>query len=889
MQFKRKLLLTAMLGAAMTATPVWADDDDHDDDDSGFSHQVTIIQTGDFHGHLVSRPNLRSTKGRPGQMVGGLARIKTKIRQIKERADDDDTLVIHTGDTLQGGGEAMYTRGQAMVDVVDMLGIEAYAPGNWDFVYGPARFKEFFANADGTSKRWGGLVSNLYETSTDPAAPTRPTEVSTDPTVSMVSQDANVSFAEYDSWANWYVANGKRVLPPYRIRTVNGVKLGIVGCTTSRGPQVVGSWVTQGLEFTDCSREVPKFAAEARAKGAQVVVLISEIEIGRNIRIMKDNITSNEQHVDLILNSDMHEESLKPIEITDGAGNKTWIVEAGMDGTLINEITLSVKNGVVSMAHKAHRIDDSIPPDWGVAWKVAKVRYPYNRGFDASIPCNASSPYWNPFSQSATTCLQGPLSDIVGHTEVDLHRMNYSHEDMAAVVEGSSHNLIADAIQWWADSDLSTVRGFRYGQSVAGGTPDDPGAITRNDLYHIVPLGPRVGKVSRLSANQIRNQIDNSSLAVFSSDPNTPVIPLPRYNNAAYAVGGANQNVSPGAGLPIRGLAGAPSGWGGGWLFAYGSRGQGFHVNFAPYFKPNWVYNADNTLSLTPPTNTSRARSLTAKFACKYLPPAEKVSTGCNIADTTTLYLSVITTANDGVYMPNWKANYAAGTTYTPYLLNPDGWQYLNGTPNQPNTTNTVNQHFKAGVFSIAGYWYAQSPNTINNCNNCYAAGTVPGVVRDPVTGAITANNMLIAGGLLNPDVAYVLPVNVDENGNASLDANGNPKVVTAEDGSLAWENDGNGKPKPKLAGNPIDLTAIVEKYLTHIGTVNSGNLRLHRIGMVNNDGSDTTYLSPATVPADQHGNVRLPDYSPVLGFPVMQPLCGTIDKDPTSALACLQ
>lgn len=39
------------------------------------------------------------------------------------------------------------------------------------------------------------------------------------------------------------------------------------------------------------------------------------------------------------------------------------------------------------------------------------------------------------------------------------------------------------------------------------GTHVKPGPITRNDLFHFIPIGPRVGKASRV----VPNQIDNSS------------------------------------------------------------------------------------------------------------------------------------------------------------------------------------------------------------------------------------------------------------------------------------------------------------------------------------------------------------------------------------------
>ncbi len=144
MSRKISLLACALLSISATfaATSVHAD-----------GNKVTIIHTGDFHGHLIPRANVRSDN--VGRKEGGLARVATVIQQI--RAKDKNALLIHTGDTIQGGAEVLFTRGQAIVDVLNMpeFGINAFAPGNWEFVYGTQRFVELFA---GTTPRapWGG-------------------------------------------------------------------------------------------------------------------------------------------------------------------------------------------------------------------------------------------------------------------------------------------------------------------------------------------------------------------------------------------------------------------------------------------------------------------------------------------------------------------------------------------------------------------------------------------------------------------------------------------------------------------------------------------------------------------------------------------------------------
>jgi hypothetical protein len=295
---------------------------------------------------------------------------------------------------------------------------------------------------------------------------------------------------------------------------------------------------------------------------------------------------------------------------------------------------------------------------------------------------------------------------------------------------------------------------------------------------------------------------------------------------------------------------------------------------------------------------------LTLSVLCKQLPPADRWDSTthtakCDPADTATRYETVITEPATGVYTSKWKGNYnneqavnlyamyssnnftATACTspstgaqpncgYTPYLLNPNGWQYLNGTPNQPDTNYTVNQHFKAGLFTVAGYFYGQSADRINNCNNCLPTGAVDG--RNLANPSVTVGDQK----LINPDIAYILPVNAltDELGNvtgAALDAKGNPLVKQDAADAAGFARDADGK--PVSAGKPIALTEIIEKYLAHLGgTVTDSNLKTGRISLVHNDGS---------------AGATLPSTLTTMGFKNMQPLCGTIGQTEDVGNAC--
>lgn len=819
-------------------------------DDSRKNKEITLIHIGDLHGHTIPRPNLRSDGD--GRMEGGLARMFTVISKIRDDTKGEGgSLLINTGDTTQGSGEALYTEGQAMLDVLDMFSIDAFAPGNWEYVYGPERFREEFGagtGKNGKGNRWGALAGNLYETATkdssgiyidDPAAkdpsfidPVNNPEGKIPATLARVHTSD-----QYNAWHAWYAANGKRILPPYAIKKIGNVTVGLVGCTTRRGPQVVGKWVVQGIEFTDCAREVPKFVAEVRAQKVDLVVLITEIEVGANIQMVSTfPELDGDNHIDVILNSDMHEETVRPVEIPNlSRTGTTLLIEEGQDGTMIGELELELSNGkVVKWEFTPHRIDDTIKEHKGVAKKVALVRAPFTTNFDSSIPCNDASPYWSKLNES---CLVGSLDEVVGTTQKVLHRGGYTDEAkyssdpdaMAAAIEGSSHDWIADAIRWWSRADLATVRGFRYGTHVK------PGPITRNDLYHFVPIAARVGKGGKIHANQLRNQVDNSSLSVFSTSPlDTNVIAAP-YNN---------------------------EGWAGGWMFAY----SGPALKFDPYWVrrgPQGAYSGD-----------SRSRGITVTLPCALLPsialtaedplnPGVMVSekTACENTGAGSAFTMInnddsseypVVAGQPGAWTTAWAAQVIpSGAVYKDLVVdeNTGAWSTSNG----PAGHNKENHR---PVMEVSGYYFSRAPYTLNNCPNCNPRGTeavVPGAAE------------------MGPGVPYLLPVNVDPaTGRAMLDENGRP--VFKRDpltNAILWTTDEAGNPiAPMVDGDPIDLTVVLEKYLQAPG----------------HEGAEYTAYDtergrgPANPAAHRVKLIRdLPGREYFGGTPIMQPLCGVV------------
>ncbi|HIC44303.1 MAG TPA: hypothetical protein EYO73_08460, partial [Sulfurimonas sp.] len=109
-------------------------------DPKGEETFISFAHIGDIHGHLL--PRTRIIDGEKRYTEGGLAKLYSLISHLRKR--DSQMILINTGDTIQGSAEALFTRGEALVKVLNKFKIDYYAPGNWDWLYGKERFKELF-------------------------------------------------------------------------------------------------------------------------------------------------------------------------------------------------------------------------------------------------------------------------------------------------------------------------------------------------------------------------------------------------------------------------------------------------------------------------------------------------------------------------------------------------------------------------------------------------------------------------------------------------------------------------------------------------------------------------------------------------------------------------
>ncbi len=190
---------------------------------------ITIIHTCDLHGNILPT---ESYEGKTN--VGGIARCATVIRQI--RAQEKNVLLVDAGDTMQGTPVSFLNDGQVMVKCLNQLHYDSWTWGNHEFDWGLGKLA-----ACAELAKVPIVVANMQE----------------------AGSGGNTNSQRITSRAK-----------PYVVREIDGVKVGIIGLDTPD----IQSWsrpqLFAGLEFKDSVETLRRVIPQARAEGAQVLVLV---------------------------------------------------------------------------------------------------------------------------------------------------------------------------------------------------------------------------------------------------------------------------------------------------------------------------------------------------------------------------------------------------------------------------------------------------------------------------------------------------------------------------------------------------------------------------------------------------------------------------------------
>ena len=413
----KTILTLASVGLLLTAGVAAAQPPDEG------ARSATLLYIADLHAQLEPHAEFfwHGGKDEMTSSTGGVARISTAVEAIR-RERPGRVLFMDAGDTIQGSAAAAWTEGRAVVAPVNALKLDLAIPGNWEVVYGAKaledRAREFHHPL---------IAANLRDAKT-----------------------------------------GKLLFPPYLVKEVGGVRIGVIGYTDPDVPERQPPSYSKGLSYEGVEVLPARIEELRRKEKVDVVVLLTHVGLPKSIRLAETL-----KGVDFVLSGDTHERTYRPIVRGD-----TWVVEPGSFGSFLGRLDFTVKGGKV--------VDRK--------WELMELR----------ADRFAEDPKVKRVVDETLAPMRSRLDKSIGRTEVTLMRYN--------VVETSLDDVLSDALREEAGTEIALSNGFRFSP------PLPPGPIREADLWDWFPITTKL-KVGKATGRQIRAFWERELEHVFAADP----------------------------------------------------------------------------------------------------------------------------------------------------------------------------------------------------------------------------------------------------------------------------------------------------------------------------------------------------------------------------------
>ena len=472
---------------------------------------ISLMQLSDVHGHIAPHAViLQDDVLDPNS--GGIAKLATLIDEV--RADNPDNLLLVVGDTTHGSAEMMFTLGDAIMPMLNTLDIDVFLSGNWDFGWGPRVYRQRFtpdtmtelAANNRTTLAWMDGKPGREDQKCNQAGGRKPyadchVTKANFPTVA-------INLYNYDEAA---YALGSRVHDPYVIKDIGGTRVAVMGITSDSVPHQAQAFNT-GFRFTMGFNELPGDIADARADGAELIVVLSELGLTKNVQIAREF-----SGIDVVLSAHSHERTLEPIVIDHGKGDVTIVVEAGEDEFLGRlDITIGQESGkIVGWNWDLMEASSAVKEDPAIKALVDRERETFMSG--PNFQCHTFGTNAFPFGKGHTLC--EPLDAVVGHTEPTIERF-HALED---IVNNANVDAFMELAQFVDSSlndgnTLSTTNGFRFDVTILGSEDGFSGDITIGDLYSYYPIGAAVA-LAEFSGGRLIDHWEDVLGNVFDPNP----------------------------------------------------------------------------------------------------------------------------------------------------------------------------------------------------------------------------------------------------------------------------------------------------------------------------------------------------------------------------------
>lgn len=276
--------------------------------------------------------------GRFGKL-GGFAHLKTLVDRLRGDVGEKRSLLVDGGDLWQGTGLANVVQGRDMVEVANLLGIEAMT-GHWEFTYGEQTLRDNLERFKGEF-----LAQNVFLTEE----------------------------AAFNDALAFDKATG-RVFKPSMIKELGGHRIAIVGQAFPYVPiahprRFTPDW-TFGIREEELQRHVDALRGTDRV---DAVILLSHNGMDVDLKL-----ASRVTGIDVILGGHTHDAVPQPIAVKN-TGGTTLVTNAGSNGKFLGVLDLALGKGKVSDVkyHLLPVYSELLKPDPEMAELIGRLRAPH--------------------------------------------------------------------------------------------------------------------------------------------------------------------------------------------------------------------------------------------------------------------------------------------------------------------------------------------------------------------------------------------------------------------------------------------------------------------------------------------------------------------------------
>jgi sulfur-oxidizing protein SoxB len=385
------------------------------------------MRPGTREAHAFTYLNFEAAAKTYGK-VGGFAHLATLVKRLK--ASRPGALLLDGGDTWQGSATALWTNGQDMVDACLALGVDVMT-AHWEMTLGDKRVKEII------EKDFKGKVDFVAQ---------------------------NINTTDF----------GDPVFAPFTMKEMNGIKVAIIGQAFPYTPVANPRYFTPEWTFGIKEMEMQKTVDDARAKGAQAVVVLSHNGMDVDLK-MASRVTG----IDAILGGHTHDGVPAP-SIVENKSGKTLVTNAGSNGKFLGVLDFDVKAGkVVDFRYKLLPVfANLLPADPAMEKLITSIRRPF----------------------------EAKLSENLATTRGLLYRRGNFN--------GTFDQLILDALMEVQGAEIAFSPGFRWGTSIL---PNQ--AITFEHVMDQTAITYPFTTLTEMKGEFIKTVLEDVADNLFNPDP----------------------------------------------------------------------------------------------------------------------------------------------------------------------------------------------------------------------------------------------------------------------------------------------------------------------------------------------------------------------------------